>query len=526
MSLGNEYTGANVDFINDSTQEALNLKANLSGGNTFTGEQDINGYAKIDRVIVQAVSNDYPPFRITNSFPSFTSAQIDADKNALLVRSNTTLTNDRILSVMNNSKNDYVFSVMGDGKTEMKEINADGDINLTAGKQYLIDGVNILDAKANLSGGNTFTGEQDINGYAKIDRALIQATSNDYPPFKVTNSFPSFTTAQIDADKNALLVRSNTTFATDRIVSVMNNSKNDYVFSVMGDGKTEMKDMEVDGNINLTAGKQYLIDGVASVGISPAQAQQIVDNTNAIATKANDSDVVKLTGNQTISDVKTFSDDVKLGSDLLLETDAGVIKLGLASDRTIERTADGISTNATMNSTQYKVSGTQIASTDLGDNNTLVKTSGIQTIAGEKTFSDEMDINNRLNVTGIFKHTQNASTGVGIQLDNNNINQYALSATTQGYGWRWIGENTSGNDTDLFDIRTKKGGTTHKVFEVTNADNIRLTGNVVINTTSNKLNIAYAGIPLGSGVGNADAPVGALSGDIYRTGDNTLKITP
>ena len=328
MSLGNEYTGANVDFINDSTQEALNLKANLSGGNTFTGEQDINGYAKIDRVIVQAVSNDYPPFRVTNSFPSFTSAQIDADKNALLVRSNTTLTNDRILSVMNNSKNDYVFSVMGDGKTEMKEINADGDINLTAGKQYLIDGVNILDAKANLSGGNTFTGEQDINGYAKIDRVIVQAVSNDYPPFRVTNSFPSFTSAQIDADKNALLVRSNTTLTNDRILSVMNNSKNDYVFSVMGDGKTEMKDMEVDGNINLTAGKQYLIDGVASVGISPAQAQQIVDNTNAIATKANDSDVVKLTGNQTISDVKTFSDDVKLGSDLLLETDAGVIKLG------------------------------------------------------------------------------------------------------------------------------------------------------------------------------------------------------
>ena len=37
MSLGNEYSGANVDFINDSTQDALNLKANLDGGNVFTG---------------------------------------------------------------------------------------------------------------------------------------------------------------------------------------------------------------------------------------------------------------------------------------------------------------------------------------------------------------------------------------------------------------------------------------------------------------------------------------------------------
>jgi hypothetical protein len=255
--------------------------------------------------------------------------------------------------------------------------------------------------------------------------------------------------------------------------------------------------------------------------------QYKVSGTQIASTDLGDNNtLVKTSGIQTISDVKTFSDDVKLGSDLLLETDAGVIKLGSAGDRTIERTADGISTNNTMDATQYKVSGTQIASTDLGDNNTLVKTSGNQTIAGEKTFSDKMVVNNRVDINGIFKHTHNSSTGVGIQLDNNNVNQYALSATTLGYGWRWIGENTSGNDTDLFDVRTKKGGTTHKVFEVTNADNIRLTGNVIINTSSNKLNIAYSGIPLGSGVGNADAPIGALSGDIYRSGDNTLKITP
>ena len=101
-----------------------------------------------------------------------------------------------------------------------------------------------------------------------------------------------------------------------------------------------------------------------------------------------------------------------------------------------------------------------------------------------------------------------------------------MTATTQNFGWRFIGESTSGADTDLFDVRTKRGGISHKVFEVTNADNIKLTGNVLINTFSKKLNITYQGIPLGTGVSLASPPEGALSGDIYRSGDNTLKITP
>ena len=41
-NLGNEYTGADIDFINQSTQDALDLKANLAGGNTFTGDQVVD----------------------------------------------------------------------------------------------------------------------------------------------------------------------------------------------------------------------------------------------------------------------------------------------------------------------------------------------------------------------------------------------------------------------------------------------------------------------------------------------------
>ena len=41
-SLGNGYIGADVNFINDATQEALDDKANLAGGNIFTGNQNLN----------------------------------------------------------------------------------------------------------------------------------------------------------------------------------------------------------------------------------------------------------------------------------------------------------------------------------------------------------------------------------------------------------------------------------------------------------------------------------------------------
>jgi len=160
-----------------------------------------------------------------------------------------------------------------------------------------------------------------------------------------------------------------------------------------------------------------------------------------------------------------------------------------------------------------KTNGLQSALDSKANDNEVVKLTGTQSVAGAKTFSDKMIVNNETNFNGILKHTFNASTNVGIQLDNNNSNQYALDATTQNYGWRWIGESTGGGDTDLFDVRTKKGGTSHKVFNVSNADIIRMIGNVRIDTTGTKLNLA--GLPTSS--------AGLSTGDVYNDG-GILKI--
>jgi len=270
--------------INTNTT-AIGTKANLDGGNTFTGEQDINGYAKIDRVIVQAVSNDYPPFRVTNSFSSFTSAQIDADKNALLVRSNTTLAGDSIISAYNNSKNDVVFKVAGDGKTHTKDIEADGDVNLTAGKAYKIDNVSIpthddLALKAPIDNasltGNTTMTRLTVN---HSDSASIGLDFNNTNVNQYAGAFNT-------AGYGWRFYNDNTSQGTNTTFSV--NTKGSGAVQtplhVKNDGKLYTLDQEVDGDVNLSAGHEFKINGVplSSGGMTPEQEAELSNNTSRL----------------------------------------------------------------------------------------------------------------------------------------------------------------------------------------------------------------------------------------------------
>ena len=128
-NLGNEYTGANVDFINDSTQDALDLKANLDGGNVFGG-----------------VAGSLNRFN-TNVF-------IDPDN--LIQAKN-------IWGFYGLTLNTTIGDNINFNPAANSKVTSTGSIDLVAGKEYLIDGVNILDAKANLAGGNTFTGDQIVD---------------------------------------------------------------------------------------------------------------------------------------------------------------------------------------------------------------------------------------------------------------------------------------------------------------------------------------------------------------------------
>ncbi len=256
-------------------------KANLDGGNTFTGEQDINGYAKIDRVIVQAVSNDYPPFRVTNSFSSFTSAQIDGNKNALLVRSNTTLPGDSIISAYNNSKNDIVFKLGGDGKLTTKAIEADGDVNLTAGKAYKIDNVSIptnadLALKAPIDNAS-LTGNTQMTRLT-VNHSDATSIGLDFNNTNVNQYAGGFNTAgygwRFFNDNTSQVA--NTTFG----VFTKGTGSQLNPLLIKNDGKLYTLDQEVNGDVNLTAGKAYKIDNVSIPTNADLALKAPIDNAS------------------------------------------------------------------------------------------------------------------------------------------------------------------------------------------------------------------------------------------------------
>ena len=148
-SLGNGYIGADVNFINDATQEALDDKANLDGGNIFTGNQKLNA----------------------GSF------EIQASGGYALQTPQIVGNDELYMRTIGNSN--IRLEPAGSG-----EITGTKDINLSTGKEYRVNGINILtdyattayvDAedikKANLDGGNTFTGNQALNAGSFVIQA-------------------------------------------------------------------------------------------------------------------------------------------------------------------------------------------------------------------------------------------------------------------------------------------------------------------------------------------------------------------
>ena len=76
-----------------------------------------------------------------------------------------------------------------------------------------------------------------------------------------------------------------------------------------------------------------------------------------------------------------------------------------------------------------------------------------------------------------------------------------------------------------FDLSLKTNDTDHKI-DIANGANIGLSQTLTKTSLNRALNIPYASVPLGSGGGNSDPPVDAVSGDIYRNHTNALHITP
>ena len=595
---------------------AISTKANLDGGNTFTGEQDINGYAKIDRVIVQAVSNDYPPFRVTNSFSSFTSAQIDADKNALLVRSNTTLPGDSIISAYNNSKNDIVFKVGGDGKLATKAIETDGDVNLTAGKAYKIDNVIIPT-------------HDDLALKAPIDNAsltgntqMTRLTVNHSDPGSIGLDFNNTNVNQYAGAFNT--AGYGWRFFNDNQSQVNNNTFGVYTkgtgsqlnpLLVKNDGKLYTLDQEVNGDVNLTTGHEFKVNGVplSSGGMTPEQEAQLATNTTNLSNLYDDTAVTlkNIVNSQCSFNCRTNSleyveDAMAIGQipqDRIFELNDDLdLKRSLTNNLfpqlnlngTIEsKTSSGGTINGNDYFCKFDLTGqtaelvvgiaetndpyqTKIIFIDVEGTANLVIRSGnimgsqdiILRKRGDCVFLHADWLSSKWKVIGIHTNVQptlntagNITSGNDIICTRNLFSNSAANTEIDGFtkiNLRSItgvtptinidGQEafmTKATDQTITGVKTYENGIVSDEVVTEAAHNLLLKtadvgDNVIIDNgstvgltqTSTKtslnraLNIPYASVLLGSGVGNADPPIGSVSGDIYRSSANALHIVP
>ena len=602
-NLGNGYIGADVNFINDATQEALDLKSNLAGGNTFTGDQNLS------------------------------------NGNIVLANGSKLQGNEIV------GNNELYMRTLGDANIRLEPagtgtITATKDINLSAGKQYLINGVasvgispaqataisqntsnitTLSNDKANKAGGNNFTGNQQLTS-ANYDIV----TSGEYRKDGVNILDPYRTSAASDIllnDKagitssnifNGVYNRFNTNVLVEQThfiqtakiagfsgLNIQTDNNEDIALDPHGTGEvTSTKD------IDLATGKAYKVNGTDI--LSPYRTSAATDTL--LNAKANDSVVVKTSGDQTIGGVKTFNDDVILKDDLKMRSDNCSILFGQSDDINITHIHDvGLSTNGTFSATKYNVNGVQITSSDLSNDAKLVKTDTTQTISDVKTFGVNTIFNGDIHINTdigkikignsldreIGRTASGISTNATMDATQYNINgtnilsPYRTSAATdtlldakanltantfterqtitkahnysqlnlidsstagigKGGGIEFLGVfNGSGATTSFATIKSQKANATLGNYEANLSLQVRehggggyteviglkggdlsahFSGAVNIN---GGLNLTLAGIPEGTGATKETEPTGLSVGDVWRAGtasSQTLKI--
>lgn len=166
------------------------------------------------------------------------------------------------------------------------------------------------------------------------------------------------------------------------------------------------------GNVNLTTSN---INEGTNLYHTTARVNAIVDPK--LALKANDADVVKLTGNQSISGVKTFNNDIVVNG----------VTVGIGSGTSVDNTAIG---NSALNS-----NSTGVGNTAIGYYSLLSNTTGrINTAIGQNSLSANStgDSNTAIGRAALTNNTTGAgNTGVGEQADV--VSGNLTNATAIGY---------------------------------------------------------------------------------------------
>jgi len=232
----------------------------------------------------------------------------------------------------------------------------------------------------------------------EIDAVEVNGTgvnANDISTTNLTATNTTSTNLTINNDAtitNNLTVNNDITCKGDfKLIEYITNTNTITMESL--DGKITTKSLETINDIKLGGNLTYTEAGVSQT-ITKAELNQL-NNTLAL-----DSDVVKLTGDQTVAGVKTFSNNIVASGD---------IQLG----GNITYTEAGVSQTIT------KAELNQLNNT-LALDSDVVKLSGNQTIAGDKTFSNNILASGDIQLGGNITYTE---AGISQTITKAELNQ-------------------------------------------------------------------------------------------------------
>ena len=514
--------------------------------------------------------------------------------------------------------------VKNDGKLYTLDQEVDGDINLSAGHEYKINNVSIptnadLALKAPIA-------DADLTGHTQMERLSVNHSDGASIGLVFNNTNNNQYAGRFDTSgygwrffNNNTGVQSNTTLG----VYTKGTGSQLNPLLVKNDGKVYTLDQEVDGNINLTTGHEFQINGVPlSGGMTPEQETELTNTTTKVD-DLYDATLVTLNnirftnsvwqiGNFQNNTIPNIQDAMAVGqipqdriTNLLTDLDA---KRPLTNNTfnqlnlngtTQSMTASGGTINATNYFTEFDLTGlvntdlvVGIQETDIQNQTKCIfiktedpsNTNGNLIIRSSYILSDQDIIlrkkgdcvflhadwdSSRWKVLGVFSNvqqslhvTENLSAGLNIICQQNLISNAAEATTITGFSSINLRTPDSGtvptisidgqeafmtktttqtisgvktftngifstqvsskNDADLM---LKTNDTDHKI-DIANGANVGFTQTLTKTTLNRALNIAYASVPLGTSTDNKSPPTNSSSGDVYRDSANALFIVP
>ena len=273
------------------------------------------------------------------------------------------------------------------------DIAGDGHINLATGKEYRVDGVNILDAYRTSADSDTLLNAKADTSYVNTKTAVnadaIVTLTNS------TTSAQNTLDGRITQNTQSIAVNSSLISQNTTDITALDNDKAD-----IAGGNIFTGNQQTTGNYNLISGV-YQIGGTNILDAYRTRA----DTDTLLNAKANENDVVNKFQNQTIAGVKTFEDRLDIEDNLHLKTDGSLIAFGADAEITLTHNHNvGLTTNGVMTATEYRINGTNIldAYRTSADSDTLLNAKA--DIAGGNTFTGNQQTTGNYNlISGVYQ---------------------------------------------------------------------------------------------------------------------------